>query len=197
MLISRWAGKPCSSSSQMWLTAAPGGVIGGDAVGVAVIWMWCRPPCECGRSSFPSASASTRRRRLMPLGRRVARNDHLGSQVITPTNSNLAVSKIISISTHLCALPSLPCAVYFFEKWRFFLGSGRTVTTGWTWEGGQSRHRQRRPRRRLVAVAAVGREGSKRSGAAAGVMVVVQRKRWIRMELGLLMMGAESPVGRR
>ena len=34
-------------------------------------------------------------------------------------------------------------------------GSGRTVTTGWTWEGGQSRNRQRRPRRRLVAVAAV------------------------------------------
>ena len=32
--------------------------------------------------------------------------------------------------------------------------------------------------------------------AAAGVMVGL-RKRWIRMELGLLMMGAESPVGRR
>ena len=62
------AGKPCSSSSQMWLSAAPGEVIGGDAVCVVVNWIWCRPPCECWRSSFPSASASTRRRRLMPLG---------------------------------------------------------------------------------------------------------------------------------
>ena len=34
-----------------------------------------------------------------------------------------------------------------------------------------------------MAVAAVGREGSKRSGAAAGVMVMVQRKRWIGTEL--------------
>ena len=120
LLISRWAGKPCSSSSQMWLTAAPGGVIGCDAVDVALIWIWCRPPCECGRSSFPSASASTRRRRLMPLGWRVARNDHLGSQMIPATNSNLAVSKIISISTYLCALSSLTFAVYFFEIRRFF-----------------------------------------------------------------------------
>ena len=68
LLISRLAGKPCSSSSQMWLSAAPGGVIGGDAVCVIVIWIWCRPPCECWRSSFPSASPSTIRRRLMPLG---------------------------------------------------------------------------------------------------------------------------------
>ena len=46
----------------------------------------------------------------------------------------------------------------------------------------------------LVAVAAaVGREGSKRSVVAAGVMVV-QRRRWIGM---VLMMGAEGPVGRR
>ena len=53
----------------------------------------------------------------------------------------------------------------------------------------------RGPGRRLVAV---GQEGSKRSVvAAARVMVVVQRKRWIWIELGLLMMGAESPVGRR
>ena len=109
----------------MWLTAAPGGVIGGDAVGVAVIWMWFRPPCECERSSFPSASASTRRRRLMPLGWRVARNDYLGSQIIPPTNSNRAVSKIISISTYLCALSSLTFAVYFFEIWRFFFHFGR------------------------------------------------------------------------
>ena len=68
LLISMWAGKPCSPSSQMWLSAAPGGVIGGDAVCIVVNWIWCRPPCECWRSSFPSASASTRRRRLMPLG---------------------------------------------------------------------------------------------------------------------------------
>ena len=27
-------------SSQMWLTAAPGGVVGNDAVGVAAIWIW-------------------------------------------------------------------------------------------------------------------------------------------------------------
>lgn len=39
LLISMWAGKPCSSSSQMWLSAAPGGVIGGDAVCVVVIWI--------------------------------------------------------------------------------------------------------------------------------------------------------------
>ena len=88
--------------------------IGGDAVGVAVIWIRYCPPCECGRSSFPFASASTRRRRLMPLGWRVARNDHLGSQMISPTNSKLAVSKIISISTYLYALSSLPFAVYLF-----------------------------------------------------------------------------------
>ena len=35
-----------------------------------------------------------------------------------------------------------------------------------------------------------------RQVAAARVMVV-QRRRWIGMELGLLMMGAESPAGRR
>ena len=60
MLISSWAGKSCkscSSSSQMWLTAAPGGVVGGDAVGVAAIWirmpsslrMWTSIAPFCGR----------------------------------------------------------------------------------------------------------------------------------------------------
>ena len=141
LLISRWAGKPCSSSSQMWLTVAPGGVIGGDAADVAVIWIWCRLPCECGRSSFPSASASTRRRRLMPLGWRVARNDHLGSQMISPTNSKLAVSKIISISTYLYALSSLPFAFFFFfENGRFFFwGGGQRPARS---ERGQSQVRQ-------------------------------------------------------
>ena len=57
-------------------------------------------------------------------------------------------------------------------------GSGRQTTTGWTLEEGQPRHRQRRPGRRLVAVAAaVEREGSKRS------VVVVLRRRWIGMKL--------------
>ena len=116
LLISRWAGKPCSSSSQMWLTAAPGGVIGGDAVCVVLIWIWCRPPCECWRLSFPSASASTRRRRLMLLGWRVARNDYLGLQMIPWTNSSLVVSKMISISTYLCALSSLSFAECIFER---------------------------------------------------------------------------------
>ena len=37
-------------------------------------------------------------------------------------------------------------------------------------------------------------EGSKRPVVAAGGLMVVQRRRWIGMEL---MMGAESPVGRR
>ena len=72
-------------------------------------------------------------------------------------------------------------------------GSGRTVTTRWTLEGEQPRQRERGPGQRLVAVAvAVGRKGSKRSvvAAAAGVLVV-QRRRWIRMEL---MMGAEGPA---
>ena len=32
-------------------------------------------------------------------------------------------------------------------------GSGRTMTTGWIFEGGQPRHRQRGPGRRLMAVA--------------------------------------------
>ena len=60
---------------------------------------------------------------------------------------------------------------------------------------GQPRHRQRGPGRRLVAVAvAVGREGSKRSVVAAAGAMVVQRRRWIGMEL---MMGAEGPVGQR
>ena len=47
----------------------------------------------------------------------------------------------------------------------------------------------------MAVAVAVGREGSKRSVvvAAAGTMVVL-RRRWIGMEL---MMGAESPVGRR
>ena len=43
----------------------------------------------------------------------------------------------------------------------------------------------------------VGREGSKRSVVAAAGVMVWLRKRWIMMELGLLMMGAEGPVGRR
>jgi hypothetical protein len=57
LLTSRWAGEPCSSSSQMWLAAAPGEAIGGDAVGVAVIWnmvpsslrmrAFIVPFCEC------------------------------------------------------------------------------------------------------------------------------------------------------
>ena len=56
-------------------------------------------------------------------------------------------------------------------------GSGRTVTTGWTSEGDPPRHRQRRPGKRLVAVAAaVGREGSKRSVVAAAGVMVVQRR---------------------
>ena len=77
-------------------------------------------------------------------------------------------------------------------------GSGGQTTTGWMLEEGQPRHRQRRPGRRLVAVAVtVGREGSRRSVVAAAGVMVGLRKRWIRMELGLLMMGAESPVGRR
>ena len=46
----------------------------------------------------------------------------------------------------------------------------------------------------MAVAAAVGREGSKRSGVAAVGVMVVQRWRWIGMEL---MMGAESPVGRR
>ena len=72
-------------------------------------------------------------------------------------------------------------------------GSGGQTTTGWTLEEGKPRHRRRGPEQRLVAVAAaVGREGSKRSVVAAGVMVV-QRRRWIRMEL---MMGAEGPAAR-
>ena len=50
---------------------------------------------------------------------------------------------------------------------------------------------------RLVVPVAVGREGSKRSVVAAAGVMVGLRRRWIRMELGLLMMGAESPVGRR
>ena len=74
-------------------------------------------------------------------------------------------------------------------------GSGRVTTPGWTLEEGQPRHRQRGLGRRLVAVAvAVGREGSKRSVVAAAGVMVVQRRRWIGMKL---MMGAESPVGRR
>ena len=52
-------------------------------------------------------------------------------------------------------------------------------------------------RTRKAGPHAVGREGSKRSGVAATGVMVGLRKRWIRMELGLLMMGAESPVGRR
>ena len=43
-------------------------------------------------------------------------------------------------------------------------GSGRTVTTGWTWEGGPPRHRQQKP-------------GNKIS-TPAGQMVVALRKRW-------------------
>ena len=39
-------------------------------------------------------------------------------------------------------------------------------------------------------------EKSKRLVVAAAGVMVVQRRRWIGMELGLLMMGAESPVGR-
>ena len=83
-------------------------------------------------------------------------------------------------------------------------GSGRQTTTGWTVEEGQPRHRQRRPGRRLVAVAAaLDREGSKRLAVvAAGVMgvMVVQRRRWIGMEQ---MMGAfktvalKEPTGHR
>ena len=74
-------------------------------------------------------------------------------------------------------------------------GSGRTTTTGWTLEEGQPRHRQRGPGQRLVAVAAaLDREGSKRLVVVAAGVMVVQRRRWIGMEL---MMGAESPVGRR
>ena len=46
----------------------------------------------------------------------------------------------------------------------------------------------------MAVAAAVGREGSKRSVVAAAGVMVVQRKRWIRVEL---MMGAEGPVGRR
>ena len=77
-------------------------------------------------------------------------------------------------------------------------GSGRTMTTEWTVEGDPPRHRERGPGQRLVAVAAaVGQEGGKRSVVAAARVIVVQRMRWIGMELGLLMMGAESPFGRR
>ena len=43
----------------------------------------------------------------------------------------------------------------------------------------------------------MGRRCSERSVVAAAGVVVLLRKRWIRMELKLLMMGAESPVGRR
>ena len=50
---------------------------------------------------------------------------------------------------------------------------------------------------RPVVPVAVAREGSKRSVVAAAGVMVGLRKRWIRMELGLLMMEAESPVGRR
>ena len=46
----------------------------------------------------------------------------------------------------------------------------------------------------MAVAMAVGREGSKRSVVAAAGVMVVQRRRWIGMEL---MMGAESPVGRR
>ena len=49
----------------------------------------------------------------------------------------------------------------------------------------------------MAVAAAVSRKGSKRSVVAAAGVMVGLRKRWIRMELGLLMMGAESPVGRR
>ena len=74
-------------------------------------------------------------------------------------------------------------------------GSGRQTTTGWTLEEGQPRHQQRRPGRRLVAVAAaLDREGSKRLVVVAAGVMVVQRRRWIGM---VLMMGAEGPVGRR
>ena len=77
-------------------------------------------------------------------------------------------------------------------------GSGRTMTTGWASEGDPPRHRQRGPKQLLMAVAAaVGRNDSKRSVVAAAGVVVLLRKRWIRMELKLLMMGAESTVGRR
>ena len=61
---------------------------------------------------------------------------------------------------------------------------GRTMTMEWTLEGDSPRHRQPRPGQRLVAVAvAVGREGSKRSVVAAAGVMVVQRKRWIGVEL--------------
>ena len=46
-------------------------------------------------------------------------------------------------------------------------GSGRTMLTGWTLEGVQTRHRERGLGQRLVVVA-VGREGNKRSVVAAG-----------------------------
>ena len=74
-------------------------------------------------------------------------------------------------------------------------GSGRQTTTGWTLEEGQPRHRRRGPEQRLVAVAAaVGWEGSKRLVVVAAGVMVVQRRRWIGMEL---MMGAGGAVGRR
>ena len=43
----------------------------------------------------------------------------------------------------------------------------------------------------MAVAVAVGREGSKRSVVAAAGVMVVQRRRWIGMEL---MMGAEGPA---
>ena len=109
----------------MWLSAAPGGVFGGDAVGVAVIWIWCRPPCECGRLSFPSASASTRRRRLMPLGWREARNDHLDSQMIQRLIRNLRFQKLYRF-LHIYTRCRACHLLFFFENWRVFFWGAAT-----------------------------------------------------------------------
>ena len=83
----------------------------------------CRPPCECGRPSSPSAAASTRRRRLVLLGWRVAWNVYLGLQMVSSTNPGIFISKMVSISTYLNTCCRIHYIQYTFLKVGVFFPS--------------------------------------------------------------------------